>query len=608
MPPLCGEEPCFQYIGRRSRVRSKVTRPTLLIGETLDNEDDDANDSDENVSPDAEKSEIRFTLERKQFNSSNDDKSDGDGRDRSRKTNDFRDQDNFNRDDPRNFFHDFDGSNRGGGSNDDSNDDNDNGFGFGRGGRGGGRGGNKNGSGDGNNSSGNDRDGSNPGTTSTTSAAEASTTTTTPVKVSTSVLASETVVSSATQDTGKASLTPAPALADPSPAAQPTQVIPTTSVVRNPESALAASSQTTTSVSTPVIPDSGPAQTSTTNNNNNNNNNNRPFGKYPHNGFGKFGNGNFNGGTREKGLNPTSERILIAAGSVGAFIVFCFIGWIVYRTLKKPKPSGRSGSSDNWLSKLIPWRGRSATSSAQTADSFHEPKEPAPTYDASTFNSMQAAGYYGQEKPFLMGLEDTAYPSTANLQDERSKWQTPDGQPAPANPQNQFPQSNGQTLGSGDVNSTLRSRMPDPYYNQSELARQPSDAYNPAQRQVYRASEISSLSSGFGDGDIIMPPPATIPKIPIAQAQAQAQAANMDTSNPRLSWMSRNGGNEPQRRDTVYTAASDRPTRFRSITSWVDQQKTRMKRADSKAKARGEVPVMPAMPGLINVTQQTAYK
>lgn len=123
------------------------------------------------------------------------------------------------------------------------------------------------------------------------------------------------------------------------------------------------------------------------------------------------------------------------------------------------------------------------------------------------------------------------------------------------------------------------------------------DTYDSTQRRAYRMSEVSSISSGFGDGDIIFPPPATVPKAAETRAPDTGEVS-------RFSWMSRGG-----RRDTVFTTTSeDRPARFRTINSWIDQQRGRVKRADTRARARGEVPVMPAIPGHINVTQQTTYR
>lgn len=137
--------------------------------------------------------------------------------------------------------------------------------------------------------------------------------------------------------------------------------------------------------------------------------------------------------------------------------------------------------------------------------------------------------------------------------------------------------------------STMRSRMPDPFYNQSQLARQPSDAYDPARRQVYRASELSSLSSGFGDGEILM--------LASDQQQAQPQAGQVPMSFPRpppipsgpppasmngagrFSWM-RN--KQRMSRETVYTEASeDQPPKFRSVSSWVNQQTGRVRRGQA---------------------------
>jgi hypothetical protein len=115
------------------------------------------------------------------------------------------------------------------------------------------------------------------------------------------------------------------------------------------------------------------------------------------------------------------------------------------------------------------------------------------------------------------------------------------------------------------------------YYDQSEPARQPSDAYGPARRQANRASALSSLSSGFGDGDIIvsqqqpppLPPPAAYGR-PGADGEAQQYLAAA-----RASWASR--------RDTIYTENSDdSPPRYRSVRSWVNQQASRVRKADQR--------------------------
>lgn len=254
--------------------------------------------------------------------------------------------------------------------------------------------------------------------------------------------------------------------------------------------------------------------------------------------------------------------------------MLCFIVWVVYRAIKKSKQSGRT----TWVSKFIPGRGKQKANNL-AFEGLDEPNEPLPAYDAGNNNSMEAYGYYEQRKLYPLETESAAYPSAATLQNEMAMRQNTAGQPPPiTNYLNLYPQLNSQMADSNDVNSTLRSRMPNSYYNQSEFARQPSDAYNPVQRQVYRASELSSLSSGFGDGDIIIPPPnVMLPKTAIATRELAVADGDVDNIRP-FSWMSKTGV-EQQQRDTMYTTASDRQSRFRSVNSWVDQQKRRLKRA-----------------------------
>lgn len=135
--------------------------------------------------------------------------------------------------------------------------------------------------------------------------------------------------------------------------------------------------------------------------------------------------------------------------------------------------------------------------------------------------------------------------------------------------------------------------------------------YDAQQRQAYRLSEISSLSSGFGDGDIIIQqswqgqglmagavaPAGTVPQPPPAAAAAVPQNARRSMSQATDAGWSR--------RDTVYTQTSeDLPPRFRNINSWVDQQKGRIQRAVTRAKDGGANPhggvddVVPPVPGL----------
>jgi hypothetical protein len=130
---------------------------------------------------------------------------------------------------------------------------------------------------------------------------------------------------------------------------------------------------------------------------------------------------------------------------------------------------------------------------------------------------------------------------------------------------------------------------PKKYFNQSEFARQPSNAYDPKRRQVNRISELSSLSSGFGDADIVIPPNVQ-PRDGAAMTLDSRSSAN---PMGHLSWATRSN------RDTVYTEASeDSPPRFRTVTSWVNQQTGRVKRAQQRIgdASDDDVPPVPGLP------------
>ncbi|KAI8634969.1 hypothetical protein F5Y19DRAFT_132216 [Xylariaceae sp. FL1651] len=617
MPPLFNEERRSQYIRLRRRSPNTATRPKLLIRESSDDGDDNGNDSDENISPDAEKSEIRFTLERRRFgnNSNNNDDDDDDDDNNQRNSRGGSRSDRFQRGKggfATSAHQDTDGEeedNNGGGGGGGGGRGNDNGDGNGNR-HGSGNGDNGDNNGGGHNRFGGNHDGSNPSSDSNSaslppqsvSSSTIATTSTVDLPVPTSATAippSDTILPSATQDSSISTSTTTPITSITFSTGLPTVSLTTTtsagldSSIPGEVSASSLTSPTATALFDSVTPLptltstsllSVPTTTTRGFRGSPDNSNNQ------HNGHGGF---DRNKDRNRSGLDPTAERLLIGAGAIGAFIVLCFIGWLVYRSMKKSKQSGHNGSSGNWLSKKLPWRRRRAMNGVQVADRPHMSTEPPPIYDASNLNPMEDAGFYNQEKSYPLESGSMTDSSTVNIRNETALRQISDGQPPLADILGQH------TLDRSDMNSTLRSRMPDPYYNQSELARQPSDAYNPAQRRVYRASELSSLSSGFGDGDIIMPPPNMMPKPPGAQT--------LSTNVSKFSWI--NKGEHEERRDTVYTTTSeDRPARFRSINSWVDQQKGRVKRASSRAKERGEVPVIPAIPGQVNVTQQTVYR
>jgi hypothetical protein len=257
----------------------------------------------------------------------------------------------------------------------------------------------------------------------------------------------------------------------------------------------------------------------------------------------------------------------------------------VYRTVKKSKLR-QGGDYNGGFFNRLPWR-RDRNEQAWDNRSMFMANELPPVYEKGDANSMQNAGFYGAEKRYPQQPGGLVRSNTIGSQRSILSQPLAPGSVVviPAEDYAAMSQA-----ASGDGSSTLRSLMPDPFFNQSELARQPSDAYDPAQRQVNRASEISSLSSGFGDFDIIIPD--TVNKPPPAAAQLR-QSNNFIT---RFSWMSRRDNGQ---RETVYTATSeDRPARFRSVNSWVNQQTGRVKRADERRQADDDIPAVPTLPPL----------
>lgn len=138
----------------------------------------------------------------------------------------------------------------------------------------------------------------------------------------------------------------------------------------------------------------------------------------------------------------------------------------------------------------------------------------------------------------------------------------------------------------GDREPTVTHNQPSHQPNKSisSIQRQNSQT----QRQKYppfpvkptkRMSEGSSLSSGFGDGDMPMP-------------NGESTMERLPQPPPSAKFSSFGGS----RRDTVYTEASeDLPPRFRNVNSWVKQQTSRVKRSQQRA-ADEEAPPVPQMP------------
>ena len=196
-------------------------------------------------------------------------------------------------------------------------------------------------------------------------------------------------------------------------------------------------------------------------------------------------------------------------------------------------------------------------------------------------------------------------------------------------PQESFSSTNaahfGAIMRSGNTTASplQTSVSPASYYNQALRSQQATGPYNALYRQPSKAiSEVSSLSSGFGDGEfmlpssLVTPPPATATPAS-ANASPQQFTARFSwqpewMSQPHASSARQNSSSGNERRETVYTTTSeDQPARFRSVTSWVDQQTGRIRRAQQRAQDEEspavQVPGNPGIPGIHNPPSEPSF-
>ncbi|EFX03903.1 hypothetical protein CMQ_831 [Grosmannia clavigera kw1407] len=381
----------------------------------------------------------------------------------------------------------------------------------------------------------------------------------------------------------------------------------------------------------------------------------------------------------DKPLSQSAERALISAGSIGAFIIVCFLFWLVWRAVHNQNWRKHAGA----LATAAVFAGSPASPSAAVA--IHSTSNSATTPPRRLFKSITSRmPFFGRRTRTWQTLEDNtsketnATVGTKNLgpsqqpaevyqekitnivssseglpatpsqvyhgddlsqqkeQQQRQKYAaaastapsfiysqqmavtsanllavSPYGAAeASAGPTAEaayLRAGNGTLINSDGVSSmgdTLRSRMPDPYYNQSQLARQPSDAYDPMHRQVNRISELSSLSSGFGDGEIVdleLPPKRQQQMLSVPPMPSTPLAVTLAGAG-HFSWMRASRFVPNSRRETVYTeAGEDQPARFRSVTSWVHQQTGRVRRAQQRSNANNN----PAAGGPLGTTGAT---
>ncbi|KAL3955960.1 hypothetical protein ACCO45_008806 [Purpureocillium lilacinum] len=257
-------------------------------------------------------------------------------------------------------------------------------------------------------------------------------------------------------------------------------------------------------------------------------------------------------------LHANTEKALIAVGSVGATIIVFFVAWLSWKCFKMRRGKEYSG---NWM---------------PASFSFERPKQIVISLASRVpvlKDKLAKRTWSNLEKPYDDAYWEKQLPYTGAASEK----------------------PNGITVHTAIVRESvvgdnqgfagLTRHGP----SQSISSTQPQ--FNNTLRSNYqvrngRMSEISSLSSGFGDGDIIMPPPNAKTTITAARLTVPAPAATRSS----VSEIS-------QRRETMYTEASEDPIpRFRSINSWVRQQTGRVKRAKQREVAASDAPPVPNMP------------
>ncbi|TLD05179.1 uncharacterized protein PgNI_09971 [Pyricularia grisea] len=391
------------------------------------------------------------------------------------------------------------------------------------------------------------------------------------------------------------------------------------------------------------------------------------------------------GGSQQDGVSTdaTTQRVLISVGSIAAFAILLFVGWMIWRNAKSSKRRGEPNSSaktsqSGYFGKVpafyhkvaakipflkdrqqLPWQEVNEKDSriAPLNRSVATPATLVPTSvtPATSMTPVYSSMTYGNEKVYqplptlprlqtrisflpqphmnmspAMGISPAGIgmspgassqsparslmntPQVSQLQYDLTGLQTrkPRVSTISLHQANNSLSSTNAAQFEGTFNSmgasagSLRLPMRSPGHNRHEV---PGEAYDQTRRQNNHASMLSSLSSGFGDGDIIVddqPQPGL--QQPLSQGLTAAQLSYMQTqalptqqqslrkpahsrTSSQTSWMSRSN------RDTVYTQASeDSPPRFRTISSWVHQQTSRVRRAERRANADGQTPSVPA--------------
>ncbi|KAH6624746.1 hypothetical protein B0J18DRAFT_188267 [Chaetomium sp. MPI-SDFR-AT-0129] len=392
----------------------------------------------------------------------------------------------------------------------------------------------------------------------------------------------------------------------------------------------------------------------------------------------------------QSGMDPMIQHILVAVGSIGGFILISFISWVVWRTLKRSrKPRYPDDSKDMSKLSFLGERGWQPLGDPRASQqSMHHEKAPlgrnTPLPSGDFDERDQTQGQQPPTQPWPLATPElmissgrgsahsgVTYQQRPNPEDTQTLVTRPQitvmtDLPAVYSHQAQgsFSSTNaaqfGATVMTDHTASPLYSRAsPASYYTQPFLGPQfgNSDNADPLHRQASNAT--SELSSGFGDGDIIVTDAVISPPAPTADPSSATNSPQTQYT-ARFSWMTHTQGSQPQPkpqaqaqtrasflrgpfrqnssagsafrinangdRESIYTTSSeDLPARFRSVSSWVNQQTGRIRRVQQRQRqneggiaAEGASPVVegaqrgsqgnePGIPGIHNPPQEPSF-
>ncbi|PHH58767.1 hypothetical protein CDD81_4596 [Ophiocordyceps australis] len=267
--------------------------------------------------------------------------------------------------------------------------------------------------------------------------------------------------------------------------------------------------------------------------------------------------------TLHAGLLPKTERALIAVGSVGATIIVFFVCWLVWKCVKLHK---RGNESSSWRDKVPPALSLHGIKRAMASLASRAPL---------LKKRFQRRNWTNLDKPADDAFWEKRLPSSPTQQEELRSIQVHTAMARQSH--------HGQRETLGAVDNSSPSQLP---YQLTMSSTQPQYGIQGRSSRMTSVSEMSSLSSGFGDGDIMMPSMNKGSATTVTSVTAPAPVAQRSSISSFF-----------HRRETVYTEASeDALPRFRSINSWVRQQSGRVKRAKQREQTASDVPPVPSMP------------